>query len=116
MNELEYRYYTKKPVVVKAYQTDKDITVHTLEGDMFAEKGSYIITGVHGEIYPCRQDIFEETYQEVKDTGAYHRDTLIRCSECGYNKGTSLNGRILCDNWKVEVDGSGCFYGKDSKG
>lgn len=38
----------KKPVVIKAYQTDKEIIIHTLEGDMTASIGDYIITGVNG--------------------------------------------------------------------
>lgn len=37
--------YRKKPVVVEAYQTDKEVIIHTLEGDMTASIGDYIITG-----------------------------------------------------------------------
>ncbi|EQF29862.1 hypothetical protein QEW_4537 [Clostridioides difficile CD160] len=37
----------------------------TLEGTMRANKGDYIIQGVKGEIYPCKADIFEMTYEEV---------------------------------------------------
>jgi hypothetical protein len=58
--------YRKKPVVVEAYQTDKEIVIHTLEGDMKANRGDYIIKEVKGEFYPCRQDIFEQTYEEVE--------------------------------------------------
>ncbi len=59
--------YVKKPVVIEAYQTDKEMIIHTLEGDMKASVGDYIITGVHGEQYPCKPDIFEETYESVED-------------------------------------------------
>ena len=59
--------YRKKPVVVEAYQTHKEMIIHTLEGDMKANVGDYIITGVKGEKYPCKPDIFEQTYEEVKD-------------------------------------------------
>lgn len=38
------------------------VIIHTLEGDMKATDGDYIIKGVKGEFYPCRKDIFEETY------------------------------------------------------
>lgn len=55
--------YRKKPVVVDAYQTDKEMVIHTLEGDMRASVGDYIITGVNGEQYPCKPDIFEKTYE-----------------------------------------------------
>lgn len=46
----------------------KNITlvIPTLEGAMAADIGSYIIKGVKGEYYPCRGDIFEDTYEEVK--------------------------------------------------
>ena len=37
--------------------------VKTLEGEMYAPWGSYIIRGVKGALYPCRADIFEETYE-----------------------------------------------------
>ena len=58
--------YVKKPVVIEAYQTDKEMIIRTLEGDMKASVGDYIITGVHGEQYPCKPDIFEETYEPVE--------------------------------------------------
>ena len=54
--------YVKKPVVITAYQTDKEVII----GDMKADAGDYIITGVRGEQYPCKPDIFEETYTEVQ--------------------------------------------------
>lgn len=39
----------------------------TLEGPIRAEQGDYIIRGVHGELYPCKPDIFKETYEAVND-------------------------------------------------
>ena len=42
--------------------------IKTLEGTMVAKAGDYIIKGVKGEIYPCKADIFEETYEPVNDT------------------------------------------------
>lgn len=58
--------YRKKPVIIQAYKTKERVVIHTLEGDMVAEKGDYIITGVQGEKYPCKPDIFEQTYEVVK--------------------------------------------------
>lgn len=40
--------------------------IKTLEGDMNASIGDYIIKGVDGEFYPCKPDIFEKTYEEVQ--------------------------------------------------
>lgn len=41
------------------------IEIPTLEGTMRADIGDYIIKGVKGEFYPCKPDIFEQTYDEV---------------------------------------------------
>ena len=42
-----------------------DFMIRTLEGDMRATYGDYIIKGVQGEFYPCKPDIFEATYERV---------------------------------------------------
>jgi len=39
--------------------------IKTLEGDMRAERGDYVIKGVKNEVYPCKPDIFEATYERV---------------------------------------------------
>ena len=59
--------YRKKPVIVEAYQTTEEMIIHTLEGDMKASIGDFIITGVNGEQYPCKPDIFEKTYEKIGD-------------------------------------------------
>lgn len=83
--------YTKKPVVIDAWQLDsgfehplwlttaiadgvvtlvEDVettaTVQTLEGVMTAQPHSYLIRGPYGEIYPCRADIFLNTYDPME--------------------------------------------------
>lgn len=80
--------YRKKPVVVEAFQWTGDETqehdpvwiveaiekgvvefqnntglIKTLEGVMVVSKGDYIIRGVKGELYPCKTDIFQATYE-----------------------------------------------------
>ena len=59
--------FQKKRVIVDAYQTDKDMYIETLEGGMHASPGDWIITGVNGEKYPCKPDIFEKTYEPVSE-------------------------------------------------
>lgn len=59
--------FRKKPVVVEAYKTDKELIINTLEGPLRAEPGDWIITGVKGEQYPCKPDVFEKTYEPVDD-------------------------------------------------
>lgn len=65
MNKVQK--YQKKPVVIEAYKTDIPLIIHTLEGDMKADIGDYVITGLRGEKYPCKPDIFEKTYERVPD-------------------------------------------------
>ena len=86
--------YRKKPVVIDALQwtghnveqmeqflngSDYGIiensygyslTIHTLEGDHFANIGDYVIRGVQGEYYPCKPDIFQETYEPYTESSS----------------------------------------------
>ncbi len=78
--------FRKKPVVIEAVQwkpgtkegvaemlrfvplpslIGDDLAIKTLEGTMVASPGDWIIRGVAGEFYPCKPDIFEETYEQV---------------------------------------------------
>jgi len=43
------------------------LIIKTLEGEHVANIGDYIIKGVKGEYYPCKPDIFEQTYEAVED-------------------------------------------------
>lgn len=65
-DKLQFQKYRKIPVVVEAYQTDVEMEIETLEGVMKANKGDWIIRGVKGELYPCKSDIFEMTYEKVE--------------------------------------------------
>lgn len=78
--------YRKRPVVIDAVQwtgencaeidaflDDQEdgtapghpIVIETLGGDVTAQVGDWIIRGVQGEFYPCKPDIFAETYEAV---------------------------------------------------
>lgn len=57
----------KKPIPVKAKQTDKHTDIKTLEGIMHANPGDYIITGPEGEQWPVKKEIFEKTYEVIDD-------------------------------------------------
>ena len=78
--------YRKKPVVISAVKWDGDniaevlrfssdcyiigadnLKLHTLEGVMSASVGDYIIKGVKGEVYACKPDIFDMTYESVSE-------------------------------------------------
>jgi hypothetical protein len=43
------------------------LTIETLEGNMTAREGDWVIKGVNGEFYPCKQDIFEKTYEPIEE-------------------------------------------------
>jgi len=77
--------YKKKPVIVEAKQWHeseideyfndkiwwdsqaKKYYCDTLEGKLFVSEDDWIITGVQGEFYPCKDEIFKETYEFVSD-------------------------------------------------
>ena len=48
-----------------AWHNGTNIYIKTLEGVMTSHVGDYIIKGVKGEFYPCKPDIFKQTYEEV---------------------------------------------------
>jgi len=84
--------YRKKPVVIEAVQFDGNfrcldvfsinevsnfkvefdsenrqiIKIPTLEGEMTASVGDYIIRGIQGEYYPCKPDIFKKSYELIE--------------------------------------------------
>ena len=97
--------YRKKPVVVEAYQTEKEIIIHTLEGDMKANVGDYIITGVNGEQYPCKPDIFEKTYELVKeneppsaDDSLNNKDIIKALKICTSSSNGCSHNSYTCDD------------------
>lgn len=45
----------------------KDFYINTLEGEMHANLGDFIIKGVQGEFYPCKEDIFYQTYETASN-------------------------------------------------
>lgn len=50
----------------KNFESDRiGVLIPTLEGNMLAIQGDWIIKGIQGEFYPCKPDIFESTYDEV---------------------------------------------------
>lgn len=63
----EVKKYRKIPIVLEAYQTDEEMDIETLEGVMHASIGDYIVTGIKGEKYPVKPDIFVKLYEEVKE-------------------------------------------------
>ena len=43
----------------------KEIFIKTLEGNMKVNENDYIVRGISGELYPCKPDIFEKTYEKI---------------------------------------------------
>lgn len=61
--------FKKKPIVVEAVAAVNEFEIETPEGAMQVKRGDMIITGVTGEMYPCRLDIFLNTYEIMDDEG-----------------------------------------------
>lgn len=59
--------YRKKPVVVEAKQLQVLTFIATLEGTMQGNPGDWLITGVNGEQYPCKDEIFRKTYEPIEE-------------------------------------------------
>ncbi|MCL2312880.1 MAG: hypothetical protein FWC41_10430 [Firmicutes bacterium] len=49
------------------FRKDDNFYIKTLEGDLLIENGAYVIEGIKGEIYACKKEIFEESYEEYKE-------------------------------------------------
>lgn len=83
-------YYRKKPVIIEAfrygfdqapewwlqtrmnqaYTVNEDTFIVTLEGDMKVEVGDWVIKGIAGELYPCKNEIFLKTYDKAEQVGS----------------------------------------------
>ncbi len=73
--------YRKKPIVIEAeqfrpqhrpwpdgvFRSGSRYKIETLEGYLVVSHGDWIITGIKGEKYPCKPDIFEATYERVTE-------------------------------------------------
>jgi hypothetical protein len=103
--------YRKKPIVIDAVRFDPSgsnrntiarlpnvaaepdgtLSIHTLEGVMTAYPGDWIIRGIKGEVYPCKADIFEATYESANppENAPVHR--AVKASEAPLS-------RLRC-NW-----------------
>ena len=68
-------YYLTKTLIIgestsssaNTYEEIKSFKIKTLEGDMNVSKGDYIIKGIKGEFYPCKEDIFKKTYVDFTE-------------------------------------------------
>jgi hypothetical protein len=68
MNEIVIWINQGKKINEKhAWHNGTYIVIETLEGDHIADVGDWIIKGVKGEFYPCKPDIFEQTYEKVEE-------------------------------------------------
>ena len=94
--------FRKKPIMIEAAQwfanghcpfwAQKAVSEHgdhfsvqTLEGVMRGDPGDWIIKGVKGEIYPCKQDIFAATYDPMADaTQPRVSDEWLDMNKAGY--------------------------------
>jgi hypothetical protein len=65
-NAKEIRDFLQLTDVARWYDGTLVFRIETLEGQMTASKGDWIIKGVKGEFYPCKPDIFEATYEPAE--------------------------------------------------
>jgi hypothetical protein len=128
--------YRKKPVVIEAmrftgephailewtgmhdalgsyvFWNDGKLIIRTLEGDMTADAGDWIIRGVKGELYPCKPDIFAATYEAAPCGKPLPGTTAIRrikgqMTRCVADENGDWQPRHLM----AETDGGAITYG-----
>lgn len=58
---------------------DGGVIIPTLEGNMVANTGDFIIKGVNGEFYPCKPDIFHKTYELINETEFHCSSNRFKC-------------------------------------
>lgn len=67
--------FRKKPVVIEAKRLDEQVIIPPqFSGhpyDLIAEPGDWLIKGINGEMYPCKDDIFRATYEPVGKEGVF---------------------------------------------
>lgn len=76
------------------------IMINTLEGEMRANKGDFIVKGVRGELYPVKPDIFWETYEDVE---AKNNESINSMASVASNHGVSMEF-LGFDNGQSEAD------------
>ena len=60
--EPEGEYYVHRPIVVKAYKTEIERTIETLNGPVTASSGDWVLTAATGEQWPCKPEVFKKGY------------------------------------------------------
>lgn len=97
------------------------LTIPTLEGNMTALPGDFIIKGVNGEFYPCKKGIFKKTYIKSSDIGevsdGYHTFNELYRYRIVYNAAffneLAKSGNIELCKSKKHSDGEKCFGSDD---
>jgi len=130
-------FFKKKPVVIEARQLTKDnfdevfswsnsndncylarsmyrpLVIQTLEGDLQATIGDWIIKGVKGEFYPCKSDVFEMTYQPMTDHPITAQITLEKALELvEFERNCFGDWEVRAVNSTVYGDNYGSVCGK----
>ena len=119
MAENKMEQYCKLPIPITAYQTDKEMNIETLEGVMHANVGDYIITGVNGEQYPCKPDIFAKTYIKYGKVNKMAQVAALFGKELGEEfviltpRGKLRKVKFTADRGLLYYDGIECAWNKN---
>lgn len=129
--------YTKKPVTIEAMQftgsncieclifmgeragaecaevhTTDNPVIHTLEGDMTASPGDWIIRGVKGELYPCKPDIFAASYMPAsREADATGKPAITR-AEADDSLSAAPAPRVTVESLEAKVASAEYFRSK----
>ena len=130
--------FRKKPVVIEAMQftgdnieaiwdwatakdvygpvdDDPNVYIWTLEGKMQCQPGDWIIRGIKNEMYPCKDDIFQATYEPEIDPCGCYRCTMER-REPGLASFFEVNRMFLCPDCGNKRCPKATYHGEPCSG
>lgn len=95
--------FTKQPMAIQARKIRRTIQIKTLEGTMMGNPGDWLIVGIKGEKYPCKDDVFRQSY---------YPSGPDKCGYCAFGEVHESRHEAPCDmhemclfEWKDHVAG-----------
>lgn len=65
VNKIDIETEDQANKIIVECERNGGININTLEDIMLVSKGDWVIKGIKGEFYPCKQDIFDATYEQI---------------------------------------------------
>lgn len=63
LKDFTFKKAIKRPIPIQCVQIHEPFEVETMEGTLRGKKDDWLMIGIHGEMYPCDNEIFQQTYE-----------------------------------------------------